>query len=249
LIKAVIFDLDDTLYLERDYVRSGLRAAAAWSERNLGISADAALAEMQAVFDSGLRRNTFDKWLESRGLYNSKTVEQLVHVYREHEPAIQPHPQARPLLRQLRGVYRLGLLSDGWLAVQQRKLAALKLAPYFDAIVFSDELGRHAWKPSALSFQAVLEKLRCPPASAVYVGDNPNKDFLGAHRAGMTAIWLQFPDSIYFAEVPASAAHTPDIKIASLHEIPSVLDVLNSDCVREDDSFVMKANLPQHRIP
>ena len=65
---AIVFDLDDTLYAERDYVFSGFRAVAVWGERCLGFPSDQIYAELVERFEHGSRRNTFDDWLASRGL-------------------------------------------------------------------------------------------------------------------------------------------------------------------------------------
>ncbi len=71
--------------------------------------------------------------------------------------------------------YRLGLLSDGLLRVQRAKLEALGLEELFEVVVFSDELGRDAWKPSTRPFERMLELLQVPAPEAVYVGENSLK--------------------------------------------------------------------------
>jgi putative hydrolase of the HAD superfamily len=227
VIKAVIFDLDDTLYPERDYVRSGFRAVAHWAEANLAIPAASTFSELEGLLDSGVRHNTFDQWLKARGL-NQELVPQLVRVYRDHQPAIEAFPEAAPLLSALFTQYRIGLVSDGWLDVQQRKFAALGLAPYFHATVFSDEFGRTAWKPSPKPFAVILDRLQCPAgAEAVYVADNPSKDFLGARRGGLSSVWVCRPGAFYTHFVPETAEHRPDLTIASLSEVPNALEQLN----------------------
>ena len=65
---AVVFDLDDTLYAERDYVLSGMGAVAAWVEAELGSGADEAFAELVALFDQGVRGRVFDLWLQDQQL-------------------------------------------------------------------------------------------------------------------------------------------------------------------------------------
>jgi putative hydrolase of the HAD superfamily len=223
VIQAVIFDLDDTLYSERDYVRSGFRAVAEWCAANLGIPASSGYAELESLFERGVRQETFDQWLGSRNAASPERVAQLVRVYREHEPAIRSFPEAAPLLQCLRTGHRLGLLSDGWLAVQRRKLSALGLAQHFDAIVFSDELGRELWKPHTRPFEVILQKLGCSAGEAVYVGDNPAKDFLGARRAGLATIWVRRSGAFYTGHIPATPEHAADLTIPSLDGLIAAL--------------------------
>jgi putative hydrolase of the HAD superfamily len=225
-LRAVVFDLDDTLYPEREYVLSGFREVAAWSEAHLDLAEESSYKELEALFLSGLRGNIFDVWLASHSLIEDSLISTLVRVYREHEPAIGPFPEIPSILQGLKAGYRLGLLSDGWLGVQRRKLAALKLSRYFDCIVFSDEWGREAWKPNVHCFNMLLERLAISAAEAVYVGDNPTKDFLGARKAGLDTIWIRRPGLLYTHLEPATADHKPNISITSILELDSALHQL-----------------------
>jgi putative hydrolase of the HAD superfamily len=221
--QAVVFDLDDTLYPERDYVRGGFRAVAAWAEPHLGVPRDQGFAELWRLFEEGVRGDTFDRWLAAHGLGAAGLTERLVQVYRDHEPGLAPFPGVRELLGALRGRCRLGLLTDGHLGVQQAKLAALRLAPAFDATIFSDEWGRAAWKPSTVPFAAVVRALGTEPAEVVYVADNPAKDFLGARRSGMSGIRLRHADGEYAQLEPATTEHAPDVTVSSLAALEQVL--------------------------
>jgi putative hydrolase of the HAD superfamily len=127
------------------------------------------------------------------------------------------------LLASLKNTYRLGLLSDGYLEVQQRKLHALNLAHYFDAAVFSDKWGREAWKPSVKPFEEILSLLRTEASAAIYVGDNPTKDFLGARQIGMFTIWVKRPEGFYASLKPPTANHSPDLSLRSLEELHTFL--------------------------
>jgi putative hydrolase of the HAD superfamily len=222
--QAVVFDLDDTLYPEREYVLSGFAAVARWAEQRLGIAADFAYAELSALFEQGVRGDTFNRWAAAHDLAADHVAE-MVAAYREHQPSLAPFPGTTQLLEMLRGHYRLGIVSDGYLEVQRRKLAGLGVAHYFAAVVFSDEFGRAAWKPSPLSFEVVLQRLGVSATQAVYVADNPAKDFLGARRAGMASIWLRRQGGEYTRLVPASPEHAPDITVATLAELAGALSV------------------------
>jgi putative hydrolase of the HAD superfamily len=221
--RAIVFDLDDTLYPERTYVLSGFRAVAAWVEEHLSIPQHQSFAELRRLFDEGIWGNTFDCWLESYGLEPNRWVAQMVRVYREHNPHIAPYPEVAELLQRLSLHYRLGLVSDGYAEVQKRKLTALGLAPCFDVLVFSDEWGREAWKPSSRPFEIVLKRLGVIGSEAVYVGDNPSKDFLGAREVGMRTVRVHHPDGLYSHLEPPSPEYAPDVEIKTLSDLEASL--------------------------
>lgn len=229
--QAVIFDLDDTLYPERDYVLSGFRSVAIWAETRLGIPAAQGFAELKRLFDQGVRGKTFDLWLASHHLEANRIIPELIQVYRNHEPNLTPLPEAPALLATLKNVYRLGLLGDGYLEVQRRKLRALNLSPYFEAVVFSDEWGREAWKPSVKPFQEILARLRTEAGASIYVGDNPAKDFLGARELGMFTIWVKLPEGLYTSLEPPTPRHAPDLTLESLIELKAFLAPSGAKCL------------------
>jgi putative hydrolase of the HAD superfamily len=224
-VRAVVFDLDDTLYPERDFVASGYRSVAGWVEEHLGLPAGEVVAELSALAESAPGR-VFDEWVAARGL-DADTALAMVAAYRGHSPTLEPFPGIRPLLTRLRARYRLGLVTDGYLEVQRRKLAGLGLAGEFDAVVFSDELGREHWKPSTEPFRTVLEALGVDGAEAVYVADNPLKDFLGARRMRMRTIQVARGDGVYAHVTAPTPDHSAEFRIDDLGGLEGLLAPLS----------------------
>jgi len=221
--QAIVFDLDDTLYPERDYVLSGFKVVAEWGQLHLGIPVEQGFSELHDLYVAGVRGETFNRWLVHHNISPEGVVSELVQVYRDHQPAIRCFPETPALLDSLCQHFRLGLLSDGYLAVQRLKLKALGLARYFDAVVFSDEWGRKSWKPSTRPFLEVLSRLSVPAPAAAYVADNPVKDFLGARQAGMVTVWVHRSEGEYAHLRPPSDAHAPDYEVTSLTELEQLL--------------------------
>ena len=155
-----------------------------------------------------------------------KLAAKFVDIYREHIPDIDPFPETIELLKLLQGAYKIGLVSDGYLAVQQAKWQALGLAEYFNAVVFSDSLGRENWKPSTAPFKLVLDKLGVEPASSVYIGDNPHKDFLGARQIGMYAIQVKRADAEYGNLEPPGLEYQPHLIVDSIADVLMAIDRL-----------------------
>ncbi len=220
---AILFDLDDTLYAERDYVLSGFTAVARRAEELVGIPVGQGYDELAALFQAGVRGDTFNRWLAAHGIEPAPWIGDLLQAYREHEPHLTPFPGMPALLQTLRQRYRLGLLSDGYLDVQRRKLAALGLQPLFDVVVFSDTWGRDAWKPSRIPYDAALGGLEAPGERAVYVGDNPRKDFLGARQLGIYTVRLRQAGAEYAELEPPTPEHAPHTTVADLAELQRVL--------------------------
>jgi len=201
-IQAVVFDLDDTLYPERQYVRSGYAAVAEDLRQKLGCE-ERFERWLWNRFCQGQATGAFDALNQNFQLHLSKDqIIQCVKVYRGHRPHIHPYEGVCDLLSRLHAQYRLGLLSDGFLPAQRLKLEALNLARYFDAVVFTEELGREYWKPSPAGFEKIRQVLDVPHEAFAYVSDNPAKDFVAPNALGWRTIQYLRPEQIH-ADRPA----------------------------------------------
>jgi putative hydrolase of the HAD superfamily len=219
--RAIAFDLDDTLYPESEFVRSGFREVGLWSLKALNFDPYTTFSELIDLFEGGTRGTLFNSWVASHGL-SADLIGEMVSVYRKHCPNIEPFPGVREMLTDLRKEFRLGLLSDGLLAVQERKLAALGIEHLFDAVVFSDRLGRNYWKPSVKPFLELMHNLKVRPEETVYVGDNPIKDFVACKQLGMHSIWIRQANGLYSGIKPEIDAR-PDCVVDSIEGVADLL--------------------------
>ena len=222
-LEAVVFDLDDTLYPERSYVLSGFSAVADWAERTLAIPRATVLADLRAYFDSGVRGDTFDRWLSARGLSRESHLASLVETYRSHRPDIAPYPEIPTLLDRLRRRFRLGLITEGYRAVQEMKLKALGLQDYFECCVITDMADRARWKPHTHAYRVLLEQLDVPATHAVYIGDNPRKDFAGARSLGMRTVRLRLPHGLNAQVESPTPEQEPDLELTDLDPLEPLL--------------------------
>jgi len=221
-IKAVVFDLDDTLYPERLYVRSGYRAVAEHLRVALGRRGrfEDWLWER---FNRGRAAGAFEALNEHFNLGLSEThIGELVEVYRRHKPDIRCFDGIEELLERLAAEYRLGLLTDGFMPAQRLKLDALKLRPFFQAVVFTEEMGRRCWKPSPAGFRRVSELLATPHESCAYVADNPAKDFIAPNALGWRTIRYLRPGQVHAAK-PAPAGGCPQSTVRRPSELQEAL--------------------------
>lgn len=187
---VVVWDLDDTLILERDYVRSGFEAVAGRLEA-YGADPQVAFSTLWDGFLAGTRGDAFDRLLTSLGLAGAVPIETLVEWYRSHQPKIRIEDGLLRLLGELRraGISQ-AVITDGALTGQRAKAAAVGLADLVDHIVFTDVWGRGFWKPHPRAFAEVEERFGVQPEDCIYIGDNPAKDFLTPLARGWDAVRL-----------------------------------------------------------
>ena len=228
MVKAVIFDLDDTLYDEISYCKSGFDAVA----QCLGHS-HPELDERQ-VFDvfwdefcNGDKTKVFNHGLARVGVNPDRhLVKSLVEVYRQHRPDISLPTESKAILKILSNNYKLGLLSDGFLPAQELKVESLGIAKYFQATVFTEALGREFWKPSTVGFEKICKELQVEPCQCVYVGDNVTKDFYPANKLGFaSSIQLLSSHGVHKTRLKGKD-YAAKVKIDSLSELPELLKSL-----------------------
>ncbi len=185
--KALIFDLDDTLYLESTFVKSGFFAAAAHIESKYGVG-KVFLEELIDIFKRDGRGKVFDSALRKYGLYSRELVKTLVEVYRSHTPNIKPYPGLYRLLASLRNRYHLAIITDGVSSAQRNKIRAIGVEKLFDLIIYTDDCGKGKAKPNMYAFKKAIRYFKVSPTKAVYIGDDPSKDFTGPKKLNMITI-------------------------------------------------------------
>jgi putative hydrolase of the HAD superfamily len=218
MIKAWIFDLDDTLYPELDYVRSGFRVVGEWAEKRLGLSQPIVQTELQSLFEAGFRSDSFQWWLADRALPEDLLPE-MVRTYRDHPPRISLFPETGRVLDALKKTSLLGLVTQGRRTAQEAKIRALGLDRWMDAVVILGEEDRAGWKPNREPFDRALAMLSVAGGDAAYVGDNPQKDFRGAREAGLRTVRIRRPGGLHAGEEPADDKDAPDREIRSLDQL------------------------------
>jgi putative hydrolase of the HAD superfamily len=224
MITTVVFDLDDTLFDEIDFCRSGFHAAAqhiaTLSDR---YSPDDVFRVLWDCFLTGDRSSTFNAALAKLGIpCDSTAIRTLVEIYRTHPPTLTLPPESRATLDELKDRYTLALLTDGFLPTQQLKVQALGIDHYFRAIVYTEELGRECWKPSPRGFEKLIETLRTRPEQMVYVADNETKDFIAPNRLGLLTVQVLRPSGLHRQPSPLPEAPAK-LRIDRIDRLPGLL--------------------------
>ena len=209
---CVVFDLDDTLFLERDYVRSGFRAVGALVEREMGVGGF--FDEAWAAFERGDRGRIFDTALAAVGVEpRPRLVAELVEAYRAHPPEIGLLPDAADCLARLRPGVVLAVVTDGPAASQRAKATAMGAADWAAVVVVTAELGPGRGKPHPEGFLAVEEATGFAGRHCIYVADNPHKDFEGPAGLGWRTARVRRVGSLHeqVASGPLVESEAPDL--------------------------------------
>ncbi len=144
-------------------------------------------------------------------------VQELVKIYRETRPVLELYPDGEELLSWLEDrEIKTGLITDGNAAVQRNKIEALGLDRRLDVVLASYDLGLR--KPDKGVYVYCLEKLGCRPEEAVYIGDNPLKDFIGARKLGMKTVRIIRPEGLHMWR-EAKEGYGADVTVHLLTEL------------------------------
>jgi putative hydrolase of the HAD superfamily len=220
MIKAIIFDLDDTLFNEFDYVLSGYKAVNKWITNKFKVSGFYETAIH--LFKLGERKLVFNKTLEYLNIkYDEKLIKNMVDVYRKHYPDIEIYEDAKWVLSHINRTVKIGLISDGYLCSQKNKLKALNIKDFFQAVVLTDHFGKNNWKPSPFPYEHISKLLKCSHHECVYIGDNPSKDFITAKKLGWITVQIKRENSIY-SNLIVNPDYHADFFVKDLRDLPKL---------------------------
>jgi len=236
MITTVIFDLDDTLYDEIEYCKSGFAAVAEFlanrseSTINNPIMIKYEIKRISQIlwkqFSTGNRTKTFNAALDKLDIsYDDKLIRELIEVYRQHRPTITLPLDSRDALCKLSKKYTLALLTDGFLPGQQLKVQALGIEQYFKSIVYTEQLGRQYWKPSPVGFENIIRSLGTRPENTVYIADNEKKDFIAPNKLGFVTIQILRPARLHTSACEQAEGKAQHI-IGQISQLSSLLEKL-----------------------
>jgi putative hydrolase of the HAD superfamily len=213
-MKSAIFDLDNTLYDSAQYY------SGAFSE----------VAEYLAGKYTQSRKNIYEKlmrnWRENTSMYPhlfndllnelgiENEVKNIVEIFNNYNGTLELYPGTYSALEELKSRgFKLGIITDGTVHRQKRKIKSLEINSLFDSMVFTKELGHS--KLTEVPFRKALDELKVFPEDSIYVGDNPHLDFKGAKAMGVKTVRI----------LQGEFRHVPKDKYID-HEISKITELI-----------------------
>lgn len=216
---AVLFDLDDTLYDVGQYYRGAFGEISSYITREHDLSGEDVFQMLVRLWreKTSMYPHLFNDLIAGLKL-EPEELESLVRIFNGYSGRIEPYPEVVPTLKWLQGEkYKLGVITDGNMERQTRKLEMLSLEHHFDTIVYTQEI---APKPSPLPFTVALNRLGTRAEDAFYVANNPLIDFQGAREIGLHTVRILGGE---FTGIPGDK--NIDFEIKKMDELRQVLKV------------------------
>ncbi|MHA1423766.1 MAG: HAD family hydrolase [Candidatus Thorarchaeota archaeon] len=188
-MKAVIFDVDNTLYDSAQYFSGAFRNVALYLSEKYDLPKQEIFEQLMNIWkkNSSMYPHIFDDILEAYEI--SEDVMNIVNIFNSYSGILESYPGTHQLLTSLKErELKLGIVTDGTAIRQKRKIHLLGLEKFFDSVVYTSEIGHS--KLTEYPFRKVLADLDVIPKYSIYVGDNPHLDFKGAKDIGILTIRL-----------------------------------------------------------
>ncbi|MBO7415523.1 MAG: HAD hydrolase-like protein [Bacteroidaceae bacterium] len=222
---VVVFDLDDTLYKEIDFLKSGYRKVAELVAKQYGCDARAIYDQLLKWYYNG--ENAFACLNEEFGFGNP--ISEYLDIYRYHHPTITLSEETRVTLSKLKeeGVV-LGIITDGREITQRQKVEALELEQWISIDMVLINEARKYFKPNRWSYDKMMLKCyeKYPYSDFIfyYVGDNIEKDFIAPNELGWGTICLDDDGmNIHKQEEDLPSGYLPKRRIKNINQLTEII--------------------------
>lgn len=226
MIKAVVFDLDDTLISEKEYIKSGFKAISKIIKDKYKLYINEYdIYEELLELSSNNAKNVFNRFLDGHKIqYKQEDIKLLINIYRNHEPNIKLYDDAQMVIAKLKEKnIKIGIITDGYSVSQKAKLKAIDAYNIFDHIIITDELGKEFWKPHPKSFEMMKEKFEIEFTEMIYIGDNPEKDFFIRSIYPINTVRIIRNENIYY-----NKTYLKDVKeLYRIKYLSEIVEIIN----------------------
>jgi putative hydrolase of the HAD superfamily len=218
----VIFDLDDTLYYEIDFLKSAyFEIANSLAElEEIKSCAEEIFEKMFQLFED--KENVFENIVDKYNI-SSFTVKDLISKYRNHVPYISLSLNTINILNYLKdNNIEMGIITDGRSKQQRSKINALGLDKYIKYTIISEEIGTE--KPNLKNYKIIEDKFRGEDITFYYVGDNLQKDFVTPNKLGWVTVCLRDKGfNIHSQEIEVPKEYKPAFTIESMYCLRDII--------------------------
>jgi putative hydrolase of the HAD superfamily len=223
-IRAVIFDLDNVLYDEKDYFYAAFKEIAIFLSQRCNVSEEELFNRMKYDLQqkSSLYPRLFNDLIASLGL-NQNLLSDLLALFFGVKVNLKMFPDSQELLLALKKQkIKLGLVTNGNVKTQKNKVKLLGIENLFDFIVFARELGADKEKPDPEAYRRLIGDLGVKAEETLCIGDNPYTDFWGAKTLGVKTVRLLRGE---FKDVILGSEYETDFVVTTLS---NVLDIIRA---------------------
>ncbi len=217
----LVFDLDDTLYDEKQFVYSGFSEVANWISKMSNTPANEILDFMIKDLSVNGRGLVFNNALKKYFRESRKNTKKCISIYRLHKPKISLEQDVINLLLELGKDYNLYILTDGNKIVQSNKIKSLDIEKYIKKAFITHRYGLKASKPSLKCFQIIRNIEKINWHELVYIGDNPNKDFVNLNQVNAITIRVLQGD---YSNTKAKNGYDAKYKINALTDLRNLIN-------------------------
>ena len=211
---VLVFDLDDTLFEELSFVRGGFRAVSEYLAFRYRLDQVTLNLDLLSELSHG-RGNIFDRVLRRYSIFSKSLVARLISVYRYHAPNIRLYPDAKRMFERFSG-FPVYIVTDGNKLVQERKISALGVEKLIKKAYITHRYGLKNAKPSPFCFLKITDRENTDPKNVFYIGDNPQKDFVGIKPFGFKTIRILRGN---YARFYADEKHKAHVNLNSLDNL------------------------------
>jgi putative hydrolase of the HAD superfamily len=216
--RAIIFDLDDTLYPQIEYTRQCLFYSSSLISELSNHSQNEIEGILNHILESkGIEyRHIYDDLFEQLAFDGFPYLKGILAKFRQCKPTLQLYNETYSVLVELKKTFILALLTDGHVKIQEYKIENLQIRHFFDYLLITDSLGIENRKPSVKPYREILNRINLPSHNCIYVGNDPNKDFIGAKQLGIKTVRINQGE---YRDIRVSEQFDSDFSINNISDL------------------------------
>lgn len=218
-VDVIIFDLDDTLYNEIEFVKSGFSAVSEYLADKFNINQKKIFNSFMKELEKNGRGKIFDVVLEKYQIKTYNNIKKALAIYRTHKPKITLPQQSIQILKHFNS-FPIYIITDGNKIVQSNKIKSLEIEKFVKKVFITHRFGKIHSKPSTYCFEKIAKLEKQSFQNIVYIGDNPHKDFINIKKLGFKTIRIL---NGMFKEIKMEKEYEADINIQNLNELKNIL--------------------------
>lgn len=235
MLKAIFFDLDQTLIDFMSMKKASCEAAVgAMIAAGVKLDKEDAIKILYKLYDEhGIEYNLiFQEFLTKINKeIDYKILAYGITAYRKVQAGmLEPYPNVIPTLIKLKEKgLKLGIISDAPRLKAWLRLTEIKIADFFDVVISFEDTNE--LKPNMLPFQKAMEKLSVKPDECIMVGDNPDRDIMGAQRVGMMAVFAKYGGNQVIGNYAKPSMENPgaEYEITAIEDLLPIVDRHSED--------------------